>query len=324
MPQAGLRSAGPGRYRHFQRTPRFASFCLSPETPLRSGMRPIPNKAGRALDPQVRGTAAPPWARPTPPAPPGLRPAPSPKPYEASPFPGRPAPLRPRSPGPSAPTSASARRRFRSRSRTRRLHFGTGAAWSSPACRALAPPRASGPWRAAAAGRRPLLPPLGLPAAGRRRRGLEGQSGGERLQRGPRSLLPSPRGPARRRLTSLGPRGRAARRGRGALSPSAALPCPPGSSRRPCPCPPFPLSKRGRRLFGAPRVAAPCAAGLRAPCRAPGGRRRRRLLCGGGFFRLSSGPVGRSRRRTGFGVTASASGPGGEERPGGGGAASAV
>lgn len=104
---------------------------------------------------------------------------------------------------------------------------------------------------------------------------------------------------------------------------------PAGLPAAALPMPPFPLPKRGRRLLGAPRVAALCAAGagLRAPCRAPGRRRRtrrRRLLCGGGFFRLSSGLVGRSRRRTGLGVTAPASGPGGEERPGGGGAPSVV
>lgn len=175
----------------------------------------------------------------------GLRPAFLPRPNAASPRPSctarptsstrgtrDPAPQRRPPPGGAASAASGAG----AEPRARRLHFGAGAARSSPACRALAPPPASGPWRAAAAGRRPLLPSLGLPAPGRRRRrGLEGQSGGEAALA--RAALP-PSHPTARPAPQPPPAA-GSPHGRGAEAelldaggkgvPSAALPCPPGS-----------------------------------------------------------------------------------------------
>lgn len=124
-------------------------------------------------------------------------------------------------------------------------------------------------------------------------------------------FLPSPRGPpcpapppARPLPThladvGLGPSCEAG--GRDADPSAALLPCLPGSSQRPCPCP-VSRCRRGGGCSEPPRGGG-SRGWAQSAMSGSGSRRRRRrwrLLCGGGgFFRLSSGLAGRSRRRTG-------------------------
>lgn len=220
--------------------------------------------------------------------------------------PGRARP--PRGPAPLRPPAAPAPRRRLRPVRAASAASGAGAVpgpvasilgpvRSSPACRALAPPRASGPWRAAAAGRAPPAAPRSRPLSpGRRWRGLEGQSGGEAAASARAALPPSlpalpagPRPPLAPHLAAAGLR--CAKGGRGSLAPLSPARRAPrsGPAHAPLPGPGAGAAARGPpgwRLSARPGLAQSAMSG--SGCR-------RRLLCGG-CFRLGSGLAGRSRR----------------------------